>query len=365
MKKLTNIFIAGVLLMAMPLWPSAQVHVLFQPAVNGRTTDGVTIFQVNNLTGSDFRSSLKISVTEEKAGRLCEINIPVVQVRRGLNMFNRALLNGAQMKFASNRFGGVVRQTGRLPQGEYEYCFELTPLEEKQGVQDFYENCFHSNLEPLSPLLLVDPVDEEKICNQKPSFIWQPPMPVDLKARYRIVVVELKEKQTPVEALSFNLPIINAGELNMPRINYPLNIPPLEKGKTYAWQVLYGIDNMLVTRSEIWTFKIDCEEGKKGEPGDSYRELKSEITGDFYVARQVLRFALNNPYAEGELDYTIHHLKSGKPVQHLPKMKLLAGQNKYELDLTVFRSFINDENYQLTVRLPNGQYQYLRFIYQE
>lgn len=365
MKKFSNILIAGVLLIGLHISANAQVQTIFQPAVNGRTTDGITLFQVNNQTGSDFRSSLKIIITEEKIGRICEISVAPIQVKRGINMFNRSLLGGAQMKFASNNFGNIVRQTGRLPEGEYEYCYELTPLEEKAGVLDFYENCFHLNLQPLSPLMLVDPVDEEKICNVKPSFIWQPPMPVDVNARYRIVVVELKEKQTPAEALSFNLPIINAGELAMPRINYPQNIPALVKGKKYAWQVLYSVQNMLVTRSEIWTFKIDCEEEKTFEPGDSYRELQTMISGDFYVAKRVLRFAVNNPYAAGELDYTIVQLKEGKPIQNLPRLKLLAGQNKYDLDLTEFRAFVHDENYQLTVRLPNGQNLYLRFIYQE
>lgn len=365
MKKISNLFMAGVLGIALHTSSNAQVQVLFQPAVNGRTTDGLALFQINNQSGNDFSSSLKIVIREEKAGKVGEINIARIDIRRGMNLFNRSILRGAQFKFSPSKVGSIARQTGRLPEGEYEYCYELTPLEVKQGVLDYYENCFHHNVQLLSPLLLVDPVDEEEICNTKPPFIWQPPMPVDVNARYRIVVVEVKEKQTAVEALSYNLPLINAGELNMPRISYPQNVPALQEGKTYAWQVLYSINHMLVSRSEIWTFTIKCEDKKPVEPGDSYRELKPSINGDFYVARQVLRFAVNNPYSAGDLDFNIVQLKEGKMITHLPTLKLATGQNRYDLDLSEFRAFIHNEQYQLTVRLPNGQSLYLRFIYQE
>ena len=365
MKKIIHLLATGLLTLGLPLLLHAQVQILFHPAVNGRTTQGLALFQVNNQTGSDFRSSLKIVITEEKAGRIGEMSIPHMQVRRGMNMFNRSILGHAQMKFASNKFGSLARQTGRLPEGDYEFCYELTPLEEKQGLLDYYENCFHFNLQPLSPLMLVDPIDEEKTCNQRPSFLWQPPMPVDVNARYRIIVVELKDKQAPVEALSLNLPIINAGELNMPRINYPQNIPALQKGKKYAWQVLYGVNNMLITRSEIWTFTVICDENKQPAAGDSYRELKPVMNGDFYIAQGMLRFAVNNPYTSGDLDYSIINLKEGKPVGRLPKRALTTGQNKYEIDLTSFRAFVNGEQYQVSVRLPNGEHLYLRFIYQE
>jgi hypothetical protein len=122
---------------------------------------------------------------------------------------------------------------------------------------------------------------------------------------------------------------------------------------------------MLVTRSEIWTFTIDCDEPKPAQPGDSYRELKPSINGDFYVAKRMLRFAVNNPYGPGELDFNIVQLKEGKTIAQLPKLKMSTGQNKYDIDLSEFRSFINNEQYQLTVRLPNGQSVHLRFIYQE
>jgi hypothetical protein len=344
----------------------AQVQINFQPSIHGKNLDGLTFFQVNNQTINEFNCSLRIIVTESTQGKVAEINVPSIHIKKGLNFFNRSILGASQAKFSSNRLAGIFKQTSKLPDGEYEYCYGITPLEDKPGVLDYYENCFQLNLETLIPLLLVEPADEEKICNQKPSFIWQPPMPVDINARYRITVAEIKDKQTAVEALSFSQPVINVSGLREARLNYPMTIKELEKNKTYAWQVDYSVNNVLITKSEIWTFKIDCEEEKEIKPDDSYRELKPSVNGDFYLAVGKLKFALNNPYNDGDLSYKIVNLKAlEKSIQHLPKLKLITGLNKYELNLSEYGVFKNGEQYQLEVQLANGEKLFLRFTYQE
>lgn len=344
----------------------AQVQINFQPAIHGNSLDGITFFQINNLANNDFNGSIRIIISEEKAGQIAEVNSASIYIKRGLTSFNRSVIGTMRTKFSSNPIAAILRQTGKLPEGEYEYCYELSPIEEKAGIQDYYENCFHQNLLPLSPLLLIDPMDEEKICNQKPGFIWQAPMPVDFSARYRIIVVERKEKQTAAEALSYNQPVINVSDLREPRMNFPMNIKELEKGRTYVWQIYYSVNNILLTRSEIWTFKIDCDEETPGNENDSYREVNAQVNGDFYVATRKLKFAVNNAYNDGDLVFNIINLsKMDRHIKNLPQLKLLTGLNKYELDLSDYRDFKDEEHYQLEVQLPNGQKLYLRFTYKE
>lgn len=345
---------------------NSQVQINFMPSVHGQSLSGVTFFQINNLTNTDFNASLKIIISEEKAGTVAEINSPSMLIKRGLSSFNQSMIAIGNIKFFQNQVASILKQTTRLPEGEYEYCYELSPIEEKAGVQDFYENCFHYNLQPLSPLLLVEPMDREKICNQKPGFIWQPPMPADLNARYRILLVEKKEKQTAREALSYNQPIINISDLRVPRINYPLSSKELEKGKTYAWQIYYSVNNMLLSRSEVWTFKIDCEEDSVTEADDSYRELKSGISGDYYVANRILKFAINNAYSDGDLEYKIYNQsEQNKQVKNLPRLKLVTGLNKYDLKIYEYTAFKDGDNYLLEIQMPGGQKLNLRFTYKE
>lgn len=344
----------------------AQVQINFQPAIHGNSLDGISFFQINNLTNKDFNATIRIIISEDKAGQIAEINSSSIYIKRGITSFNRSVLGTMRTKFSTNSIAAMLRQTGKLPEGEYEYCYELSPLEEKPGIQDYYENCFHYNLQPLSPLLLIDPMDEEKICNQKPAFVWQAPMPINLAAKYRIIVVERKEKQTAAEALSFNQPVINVSGLTQSRINYPMNIKELEKGKSYVWQIYYSINNLLLTRSEIWAFKIECDEETPGREDNSYREVNHQINGDFFIATGKLKFAINNAYNDGVLEYNIVNLnKIEKSIKNLPQLKLITGLNKYELNLSEYLDFKEGEHYQLEIQLPNGQKSYLRFTYKE
>jgi len=366
-----NIFrkmLMGILIVCLvPQQSNAQVQTMFQPSVNGRSLDGIMNFQVRNETQSELAGMMRIVIREDAGGMVADISIRNFSVRRGMNLYTRAMLKQAQLNFGAGELANIFRQTGKLPEGEYEYCYEISITESKPVVaQDYYENCFHFSLRPMTPLLLVDPADEEKTCNQKPSFTWQPPLPLDFKARYQVIVAEVEEKQAPIEALSFNQPVINVSGLAQARLTYPAHVKELEKGKTYAWQVYYSVDRRLVLKSEIWTFKVECDEDKSSVPDESYRELKTGVEGDYYVAKQKLRFAVNNPYNDGALNYYITALDNPtKPVTQLPDLKLVTGFNKYTLDLDKYRAFRNGEHYQLTVELANGQKLILRFTYED
>lgn len=366
-----NIFrkmLLGILaLCAYNLASVAQVQTIFQPSLNGRTLDGIMNFQVRNESQSELTALCRIIVREDTRGNVAEISVRGLPVHKGLNVYNRAVLKQAQYTFASNELATIFRQTGKLPEGEFEYCYEITIIESKPAIaQDFYENCFQLSLQPVTPLLLVDPAYDEKICNQRPNFTWQPPLPLDFKAQFQVIVAEVKDKQAPIEALSFNQPVINAGGMRESRLNYPAQAKELEKGKTYAWQVYYSVNRRLILKSEIWTFTIDCEEDNEVTPDDSYRELKPGVEGDYYVAKRKLRFAINNPYNDGELKYSITAFGApNKPIRQLPVLKSVTGFNKFTINLDELRAFRNGEQYLLTVELPNGQKLILRFIYEE
>lgn len=365
MKSISHIFF-NVAVSLFCLQGFAQVQINFQPSIHGNSLDGITFFQINNLANNDFSASIRIIISEERAGQIAELSSSPFYIKRGITAFNRSITGNMKTKFSSNPVAAILQQTGKLPEGEYEYCYELSPVEEKPGINDYYENCFHYTLQPLSPLLLIDPMDEEKICNPKPAFTWQTPMPVNFSARYRILVVERRDRQSAAEALSYNQPVVNVSGLHEPRMSFPMNIKELEKGKTYVWQIYYSINNMLLTRSEMWTFRIDCDEDTSADGDDSYREVNSQINGDYYVAAGKLKFAVTNPYNDSDLVYKIVSLnKMDKPVKNLPRLKLASGLNRYELDLTEYRGFEDDQPYQLEIQLPNGQKLYLRFTYKE
>ncbi len=85
---------------------------------------------------------------------------------------------------------------------------------------------------------------------------------------------------------------------------------------------------------------------------------------NFYIANDYLRFSFINPYAAGDLNYSIISLSDpSASIKGLPKLKMSAGLNRYDLNLTENRFFKDDQEYLLKVGLPNNRMLTLRFIY--
>jgi len=345
----------------------SQVSVNFNTALYGRSLDGLSYAQIVNASAQPVYAKIRITVREMTQGIAASIRVPYFQLRTGPNSINSQNFTRSNIVFGNNSAGTQLSLTGKMPEGEFEFCFEVTVGDPKtQAVIDISEFCFQSLISPLTPLLLIDPAEGDKFCNTRPNFTWQPPIPLQPNTQFRIIVCEKNEKQTEVEAITYNLPVINIENLFTNMLLYPAKTPDLKTGHKYVWQVTAYQSKTILTKSEIWQFEIKCEEEKK-EPGtESYRELKETEDGNFYIADKVLRISFNNPYNPGTLNYTISSMtEPDKKIRRLPQLKLNAGLNKYEIDLSEHNSFKKDEEYMITVKLENNRTLKLRFIYTE
>jgi hypothetical protein len=366
LKKLLYGFLP-VLLAVTVLSASAQVTVQFVPAVYGQDVQGLAFAQLHSTSSSSMRVAVSIRVKEIGGGDVLRLKTTGFVLKPGPNQIDRRAFSNAVFSFSGNYHGGITRQSGKFPEGEYEYCFEVEVLETKDpGVLPLYEQCFMHQLQPLTPLLLINPIDGDELCNKRPDLTWQPPMPLPADARFRVVLAEIKEKQDPIEALTYNQPLINQAEVHINHLPFPVNIPELKEGSRYAWQVTVYSRNQkaILKKSEIWTFTVRCSDAAKEPVADSYRELKDAEDGDFYIAKNFLRFSLNNPYGAGTLAYSIECLSDPSlEVKNLPQLRLSPGLNKYDIDLAGNRSFKDGKEYLLKVYLPNNRQLKLRFIY--
>lgn len=345
----------------------AQLHVQFVPARNGQNLQGLSLAQIQNSSVFPVRVSLTVKVKEMNSGNVLAVKTPGFVLHSGLNIMDRVAFSNAAFTFAPNFFGSTVKQTGNFPEGEYEYCFELEVLETKDlNLLPSYEQCFTYQLQPLTPLLLIQPVDQDVTCNKRPAFTWQPPFPLSPDARFRLILAEVKEKQEPIEAITFNTPIINQAEISINNLFYPVNIPDLKEGGRYAWQVTVYSGRTILRKSEIWTFAINCVSSSVEPESGSYRELKEADDGNFYIAQNYLRFSLINPYAGGPLSYTIQSVSNPNTLSRkLPKLSMAPGLNKFDIDLTEIGSLKANEEYLLKVVLPDNRQLKLRFIYKK
>jgi hypothetical protein len=344
---------------------SQQVSIQFNPAVYGQSLEGLCLAQLMSTYPQDMSARISIKVREAKAGHVVTVLIPVFNLRQGGNSIDRVSFSKARFQFGNNTYGIALSQSGRFPEGEYEYCYEVDLSDSKTApAVPFYENCFVQELQPMTPLLLLNPVDGDEDCNKRPQFIWQPPLPLPMDARFRLLLVEVGEKQDIVEAINFNPPLINQGNIPINQLSFPVNLPDLKEDRRYAWQVTVYTGTVILKKSEIWTYTVKCTPLNVIPSTDSYRELKENEDGNFYVADRILRFSLNNPYSEGQLNYRINSLSNPSLViRNLPKLNLRPGINRYDLDLSDRKDLKNGEEYLLIVRFVNGRELKLRFTY--
>lgn len=346
---------------------TSQVTVNFNAALHGRTLDGLSFAQIISSYTQGKYARIKITIRENQGSQVATVMVPFLFIHPGSNTINRVEFAQSNFLFAQSLSGQQLKQTGRIPEGEYEFCFEVSVGDHKtQIVDDIFENCFSSQIQPLTPLLLINPAPEDESCNIRPNFTWQPPMPFNIQTRFRIIVCEKDEKQSDIEAISYNIPVINVAGMPSGNLFYPPKTPDLKKDKNYVWQITAYQEKTIVTKSEIWEFSIKCPEEKKKEDADSYRELKEQLDGSLYYAYGRLRFSLNNPYSNGPLEYSIDNLSDMQDeIKKLPELKLTSGLNQFELDLEDIKGIKADKNYLLKVTLQGNKILQLRFVYKE
>ncbi len=339
----------------------AQFNVVFQPALNGNNMAGLSKASYFNLSNSEIEAVVEITVTCDQQ-QVLKINLPPYRFKTGINEITTTTLLNAPRIYGISLAGSILKQTGNYAEGEYEFCFNIIPTKDRLNTNQF---CFNHSILPATPLLLQDPFDGDIICNERPVFVWQPPIPMALGSLFRFTLVSMDGKQSAENAMSRNIPLIVQRNISSSIFSYPTNLPAVKQNMKYAWQVLvYNSKVEMVTKSEIWEFEVKCDQKLPDSSKISYREIKAVEDGNFHAATDVLNVSLYNSFGTGPLTYKIFNLeKPFEPIQGLPSLKIEAGYNFYSIDLTKNNSFINGKQYLIQVTLKNGEVFKLRFIY--
>ncbi len=123
---------------------------------------------------------------------------------------------------------------------------------------------------------------------------------------------------------------------------------------------------MVLSRSEIWTFKIICDNEVINHPNDGYRNIEDLLTGNYYIANERILFSMDNSYTEKEMEYSIVCLTDPEiKMRKLPKIKLMRGRNNITIPLENKRIYKEGYSYIMKVKLPHGTDKTLRFIYKK
>jgi hypothetical protein len=159
---------------------------------------------------------------------------------------------------------------------------------------------------------------------------------------YRLIVVELKDDQSPEAGVTVNVPVLKLDPVQGTQVFYPYDAPELKEGKHYGWQVQRLVNGVVVDKSEAWEFIIPVPE----EPVyNKYAMLKKKPDGTFYEAQGgKIFFKMDESYYSESVRVVVYDENNNivrKPVkgdhetgEHSGELNVKSnGSNFYELDL--------------------------------
>lgn len=161
-------------------------------------------------------------------------------------------------------------QTGSFPEGNY----SITIQPQIVGSQiPGIEGRANFTVRYPQPPSLVTPANGTVIseAQQTPIFAWSPVMgPAGMNVEYEFYMVELFDGQSPADGIAGNREHASTVRPGTSMIPYTSDFLPLEKGKTYAWQVTaLDVNNEIPIKnegqSEIFVFTYGEEEEEQDE----------------------------------------------------------------------------------------------------
>jgi len=233
-------------------------------------------------------TSVTLVLSNEKGKKLLTESTAKFELNKATYIITRTNLQEIgpiKQQYYDSKFQSTVsKQGGLVPAGSYrvEFFCSTYGTATGEGLGDgSTSTSYIINVQPMSPIQLVQVYNKETIKAQYPLFTWLPPFPLPpgTQLDYEFTLTQLKPNQSAGTALMANQPLHRMKVGNKLSLYYASNLPRLVKGDEYAWKVRAYERNQLVSESESWEFKY-------GDEVDSiipeqYFVMERELKGSF------------------------------------------------------------------------------------
>lgn len=261
---------------------------------------------------------------------------------------------------------------GFLPVGVFNICYVLTRW--NNDISDeLAEECITAEVEPISPPQLLQPGDSDRVLTKRPFFTWLPPAPVTVftNLTYNMTLVEVQPMQSGLDAIQQNSPLLNPSNIAFTSLQYPLSMPELDTGKTYAWRVTANNNGSPVANSEVWSFRVplpDHYTSNAAASNGSYAALKRVIDASYIITNHSLRFYYTHELADSTVQYNITAIStsSRRPLTTEDSLlHVVYGTNYITLSLDDVSGITDKHMYLLELISSKKEHYYLRFEYRK
>lgn len=315
-------------------------------------------FTAINSNPKSFEAIFTGTIKKGNGELICEFKTAPVWLQTGANVFTPFTLSMADLNYHDQDILEIETKSGQYPSGNYTICMighcataDCNGLGASAAAMET-PICISIQTENPTPLILLNPENESEIEETRPPLSWIPPSPVAGSANlnYTLILVEMLEGQNKADALSQNRPLIEMEGLTNPALMYPSDLPELEKGKWYAWQVQAYVGKTPIAKSEQWKFKVkkDSIDLKKVPKELSYIEIKGQSGASVFYAVGQLKLRHVVRLTTGQIQLTIKD-KNGKQMElEQPQFTINPGDNRLDMNLMSNPLFKHGQTYTLT-----------------
>ena len=300
------------------------------------------IVVINTLNGIiDCR--IELTLRDRASGlEIITATTGLFQLGTGAKQLNNAFLMPIQYNYISSTVSSKTDDF--IPIGNYTACYRLTA----SGKIPLAEECIAFDVEPLSPPMLIIPVDSAVLKVSPSQFSWIPPAPLNLFNRldYEVMITEIQPGQKATEAIQNNLPFYTEPNIPINNFAYTGAAANFEKDKWYAWQVIAKDDRNYAGKSEVWVFKVSDEQKVQVAINDFYLLMENDVKGTYQINSKTLRIkypSQTNPF-EAQIFFTDEKGITIKTV----KQHITQGDNY--LNFSLNNQFKENKVYAVTIR---------------
>lgn len=336
-------------------------------------TKQVLNLSVSNLNQKPLEVYFQGYIKDGISQRVVDFKTNAVILNIGTNIFSPMTLNFSELNYSNFDISEIEEKSGLYPYGNYVICVQAKCVtNDCSGVGSTgasLENieCINVNIENPTPLILTHPENESEIEETKPLYSWIPPSPVASSSNlnYTMRLVEILEGQSKADALSMNRPLIEMSGIERPTLMHPFDVPELEKGKWYAWQVEAFVGNTPIAKSEQWKFKVkkDSIDIDLIPKEQSFIEIKNQKGESIFYAVGELKLRHIVRLENGYVNLEVFDNKGNKIKIQNNKFIINPGDNRLILNLEKELLFKHAQTYTLKGNLLNGESFLIKFIY--
>jgi hypothetical protein len=340
-------------LLLITTYAKAQVSLLLSEPKTISTSVS-ELFNVSIIANQATKVVVRGIIISKNGTKVVDATSSTIQLNPGVNVFNEQTINPNYIINKANTANRV------LTYGEYNFCIYAMNPDTKEELA---EDCKDVTVTLLNPPMLINPPDEELLLTRLPLFNWIPPTPIlsanDIK--YEMKLCEVRKGQTTADAFSKNRAIFLIKDLTIPSYQYTSANYPLDTGISYSWGV--SVKNRydeVIGITEVWSFKIvdGFNTTTDAKITKGYIRLRDEVDGQALLVKDQIKIIYDERYTESE---GVLEIMDNKGKIYSDNVKVLQGENRYEVDLELLSGLKEGQDYQLVFSPSGRSKKYLLF----